>query len=331
MSYAESEFPHTSYYDYDNRELIRLYIKLTDEYEVTMNEIKSVSARLDKYEADMDSRISDLENNAIPKVVDLAVKNAMYNYQVDVNNRLNALNNRVSTVESMYASLQGQISDEVNGLRTDLNNLREDVIRNNNNLTNQINQLSNKINQISDEMHQMNSEITSYINISMNNMDGIMKLRDAQVLSDSKEYTDTKVSALYTLIEGLDLASNKKEIRWVWQYGCCFGGYNAIQWYNETPITCDWWNKSNITCEDWYVRSREIFGWFKRRQYMFSPISGKYVDVRQALMELASALKINGLTAEEYEKLGFTAEEYDAFNETAIDYDWNGRRLLGNV
>lgn len=318
MSY--SEFPHTHYSSDDNSELIVLYKQLLDAYDGTLKEIEAVSKRLEQYENDMNARIQQIENVTVPNAVNRAVQEAMYAYQQDVNNRFNELTIRLSAVENMYDSLQSELYTEISGVQNDIDALREEMIRRDESLQSQI----SKFNQ---QVESFENAVRDMLKLQMD--DTIS--RDYEMLMDSKKYTDMKVSALHTLIETLDLTSNMKCIKWVWQYGCNFGGYTAIQWYNETPITCELWNKIHINCVDWYVRGREVFHWFDRRRFMFSPVSGKYVDVRTALLELATALKINGLTAEEYDSLGFTAQEYDSFRETAGDYDWNGRELATDV
>lgn len=358
MSY--SEFPHTQYSCDDNRELIMLYKKLLDDYSGTLHEIELVSKRLTDYENNMNARILEIENVTVPNAVNRAVQEAMYQYQQEINNRFNALSLRLSTVETMYESLSNDLNTEVAGLRSDIDALREEMVRVDTSLQNQINNFNNQVSELNQKyerfVHQVNMDMSQFEDRIVDKMNDyrnemvqsqqvfehavneMLKLqmsdtisRDYEMLMDSKKYTDMKVSALHTLIETLDLTSNLKCIKWVWQYGCNFGGYDAIQWYNEPTITCELWNQIKINCVDWYVRGREVFHWFDRRRFMFSPVSGKYVDVRTALLELASALKINGLSAEEYDKLGFTAEEYDAFGVTAKEYDWNGRVLATDV
>lgn len=369
MSYAE--FPHTNYADWDLRELIDLYKKVESDYAGTLNEITEVSKRLDEYESNMDAKILAIDTTTIPQAVSRAISEAMYQYQQEVNTRFNEMSIRISTVETMYDSIQNDIQREIGGVRNDLDLLRQELLTTANNLQTQINNFNSQVDRIMQETREFEKNILGEMNILRedvkteneslkeeinsdtskfkhdiiaeidyfekevkNNLllnENDYTLRDSITLAKANEYTDRKVSALHTLIESLNLASNVKQLRWVWQYGCCFGGYNAIQWYNETPITCEEWNKSEISCIDWYIRGREVFKWFDRRKFMFSPVSGRYVDVREALLELATALKINGLTAEDYDRLGFTAEEYDSYKESAGEYDWNGRELLEYV
>lgn len=63
--------------------------------------------------------------------------------------------------------------------------------------------------------------------------------------------------------------------------------------------------------------------------FMYSPISGKYEDVRVVLRDVITTFhKANSLTASEYDALQLTASAYDAHNLTAVDYDFNGKTLL---
>lgn len=63
--------------------------------------------------------------------------------------------------------------------------------------------------------------------------------------------------------------------------------------------------------------------------FMYSPISGKYEDVRNVLMDVITTFhKSNSLKASEYDALQLTASAYDAYNLTAVDYDFNSKTLL---
>lgn len=355
MSY--SEFPHTLYgNDCDHIELIRLYKELVADYSGTLEEINSVTERLNDYVRDMNAQISNITNTVVPAAVDRAVRESISQYQSEMNTRINNLVNRVSTVENMYDSIQADIASASNNLQSEIDRLRAELMGADNTLQTQINNFNRRVDNLSQRISQFESntekqledmrrnlydaidesadEMEYNIGVAFDNLseristvENESKLRDMSVLNQSKAYTDDKVSSLHTLIENLDAAEQARKLLWLWQYGCNFGGYNAIQWYNEPMISCEDWNDSEITCVDWYVRGREVFHWFGRRNRMFSPVSGRYVDVKEALLELATALKINGITAGDYEQLGFTAREYENFREQAGDYDWNGRVL----
>lgn len=355
-----SEFPHTTYSEHGHVELIRLYQQLTADYAGTLNEITAVNNRLLQYENDMNSRIVTIETVTVPNAVNRSVQEAMNGYMQDINKRFNDLQIRLSTVENMYDSIQSTIDQEVGGVRNDLELLRAEVQSIQNNLQGQITGFSKQVDQVNANMAAFisgiqaeNTEFRKEIQQNINELDTNMSnrlqeaidmlvdfqklqredyiMRDVLNLKDSIAYTDEKVSALHTLIESLNEFQFKEQIRWLWQYGCNFGGYNAIQWYNDTFISCEDWNKSNISCTDWYVRGREIFHWFDRQHFMFSPVSGRYVDTRIAILEIATAIKINGITAAEYDSAKYTGQEYNALELSASDYDWNGRRLITDV
>lgn len=62
--------------------------------------------------------------------------------------------------------------------------------------------------------------------------------------------------------------------------------------------------------------------------YVRSPYTGKIVDVQTAIDELWEYMRVNSLTAYDYDSLHLTANEYDALNMTAYTYDFLGRRYL---
>lgn len=62
--------------------------------------------------------------------------------------------------------------------------------------------------------------------------------------------------------------------------------------------------------------------------YVYSPITGEYVDIQTAINQLAGVKK-NALTATEYDLLAMTATRFDGIAATAYDYDYNGKRVYG--
>lgn len=62
--------------------------------------------------------------------------------------------------------------------------------------------------------------------------------------------------------------------------------------------------------------------------YVRSPYTGIIVDIQTAIDELWEYMRINSLTAYEYDSLHLTADEYDALNMTAYTYDFLARRYL---
>jgi len=63
--------------------------------------------------------------------------------------------------------------------------------------------------------------------------------------------------------------------------------------------------------------------------YMYSPITGRYEDVRVVVQEIISFYHGDEiLTASEYDALDLTATAYDAYQLTAQEYDLQGKTLL---
>lgn len=62
--------------------------------------------------------------------------------------------------------------------------------------------------------------------------------------------------------------------------------------------------------------------------YVRSPYSGKIVDIQTAIDELWEYMRVNSLTAYEYDSLRLTADEYDSYELTAYNYDYFARRYI---
>lgn len=61
--------------------------------------------------------------------------------------------------------------------------------------------------------------------------------------------------------------------------------------------------------------------------FVYSPISGEYVDIQTAINELAGTRR-NALTADQYDSLEKTADAYDAVNCSAYEYDFRGKLIF---
>lgn len=61
---------------------------------------------------------------------------------------------------------------------------------------------------------------------------------------------------------------------------------------------------------------------------VFDPTSGLKVDAQTALDNIAGLIRIDALTAGEYDALELTAEEYNNAALTAYQYDYQGKLLL---
>ena len=64
------------------------------------------------------------------------------------------------------------------------------------------------------------------------------------------------------------------------------------------------------------------------RTKAYSPVSGRFVQLRDLCYELAQLMRGEALEAVEYDSIGITAEDYDGKEITAYVYDWFGRLVL---
>lgn len=63
--------------------------------------------------------------------------------------------------------------------------------------------------------------------------------------------------------------------------------------------------------------------------YMFNPMVGIVTDVRVVVNDIINNyLKVDALTAKEYDDLTLSAAAYDAYNISAYNYDFKGKVLL---
>lgn len=309
MSY--SEFPHTNYNDTDHHELILLYRRLVDSYEGTLQQITEVRNRLDAYQNSMTQHINE--------EVDARVKSSMQSFGSTIESDLNS-------IRTSIANLNNKADNYYETLNTLIERLREDVGSDVKELHQYDEQLLAQINSLNGTIVSNHNDLLRRIQSLDETLRTVIADTAANTLADATLYTVKQVTALdhklSAQIEEIEKASGHKAIRWLWQYGCYHGGFNALQWYYLTPISAECWSHYSVTCVEWYVEAKDIFHRFDNRNRMFSPVSGRFVDVKVALMELAVTLNVNNMTAKEYDSLGLTADEYDRFFITAQEYDW---------
>lgn len=327
-----SEFPHFFTEDDDMHEFIHMYQELVSKYSGTLESIKALDARLTKYENDMNSRIANLIDVVIPEKVSSAVELEMRHYEDelrDIRNSIGLLETELGTLNSKVdlndTRIRNRITAEVSVLEGKILELREEVLTE---LNSAIETVNTRITEVQESLQAEDERIESKLDHFIANFE----VHERATLLKAKEYTDEQCNELRDMINELQPVTARKRCKWLWDYGCNFGGYSAIQWYNDTTVTAGMWHETQFTCVDWYVRGRELWNFFDRCRFMFSPISGRFVNVRTVLLELITKLKWNkALTAEAYEKLNISAETYDDGNISGYEYDWNGKEILKNV
>lgn len=96
--------------------------------------------------------------------------------------------------------------------------------------------------------------------------------------------------------------------------------------YDSAALTASEYDALNLSAYDYDMyASRYISGSVdpSNLNYMFSPISGTWMPVRNVVLQLAR-FHLQGITAAAYDALNLTAAAYDAKNITAYDFDSSG-------
>lgn len=144
-------------------------------------------------------------------------------------------------------------------------------------------------------------EIQRMITESIETYDTMIRVVIAQAedsaVNRSKSYTDAQAEILRQLI----ILTSEQTLEAAKSY--------SIELYNQMKD---------------YVDSKLV-----EYNYMYSPITGQYEDVRDVVTEIVNEFhRVDALTATEYDVLDLTATAYDSYQLTADQYDFSGKTLL---
>lgn len=291
MAYGEtSEFPHAHLGDDErgHHELIMLYKDLIEKYSGTLDTITNLSAELSQFKKDMNSFL----------VTELDIYKKQVKQEL-VNNLIDWENDFSKSMDGKLTSYKAEVTSLLNDMKIEMLDFME---------------------QTDDKLETMENTQTQFMQTASEQYEQQIKSMN-KTITNFKKCVNGKIEELRnTLPLDVDL------LKWIWDYAIGLGGYTALEWYNS-GVTCEEWNASGITCVEWYTRGKYIFDWYSKFIKLFSPVSGEFVTVQDALVELALKLKINALTAEEYDKLCLTAQRVDELNMSMGEYDWAGELL----
>lgn len=312
------EFPHTHFEnDPSMHEFIGLYRELVDKYSGTYDMIRSLTQRVDKYEANINKWKSDLESIVIPNMVKNSVSQAMSKYEMEVK-QIQSDIVELQKFDSRTELRLQQLAMEIDA------GVKEAIMISDEHLLSEVAKINASLDTIRNSVTELDKKYTNVID----RLKAEMAVRDEAVLASSKRYTDSKVSEIFKLIHDLDLDHDEHSLKWLWDNGCNFGGYDAYQWYMDVEITAQMWHDLEwMDCVDWYVRGREVFRWFDRKHRIFSPWTGKLSYPEEIFTQLFAFLKVGGLTAGEYEDKKVSAERYEEMDIDAKTYDWLAKLL----
>lgn len=306
MSY--SEFPHLDENaKRDLREMIELYNELVGKYTATLDQINAVNSRLDEYIANQDTAFEAWKNNMLT-AVDRRVADDIAPLQQKVTDLQRSFEVLQALVDSKNEDIKEYVDMEIGRFELRVSAVEQKITT----TISQVNGLREDMNrQIADEVVARNSAID-------------------EAASDINNRTDMIVEQINSRIDGMECASNENRIKWIWDnaIGCC--GMSAIAWYNYQPYTCKDWNNDNLSCIQWYIHGTRGTHFNSYIHKMISPISGRFLNKGDIIIEIAKMLKPCGITAGEYDAMEIPAGVYDSKFITAYKYDMCGKGVIRN-
>ena len=323
MSFANFEFPNTNFYNSDLRELIAMYKKLVEDYdsiktmvEESVRDNKEIYQRMIAIETAM----SQLEKKIIAEV----------NATVDTK-----LSSTVEYLESENQKLVSEVATYVANINMQINALTKYV--------------NNAINGIEKKLSDTTGVLKAY---SDNGDKKVLEYIEEETARIEQQIKDIKIYQ-GEIIDPVD--EQQKSI----QYTVNNMFYNLKSWalravdFSKIGITAGEYDKIGISAWNydflakWYVREKRniveqvmkiVNGLNDRIDYVidlvdsrtkaYSPVSGRFVQLRDLCYELAQLMRGEALEAVEYDSIGITAEDYDGKEITAYVYDWFGRLVL---
>lgn len=299
-----SEFPHGNMWDGDLSELICLYDKLCKQYNYLCSEINKLNIRFANLERTMNSRIAD------------AIKKSIEAYTAKWNSDVEMLNGKMSLLSEKMAD----------GFSYRDTQRLEDMSR-----------IDEELSRIELSVTNMSIELTSHIDklySAIKTELAAVRLSNTQDIAAAKQEFRESIAEVNNRIDDLskdvgavrnpftrELSPVQKSIDDLYNLGINAGGFTALDWYNSTYITAGMFNESRITALEFYTNGRERLKMIERKDYVFSPVSGKYVKPSQAVVELAIHLGLYETTAGWFDSADITAGEYDETQLTAGQYD----------
>lgn len=294
MGYAE--FPDIDLSDTSFRELIQYYLEVRDKYNGTLQQITETNNRLTEYEKDVDGRI----NGAVESAIDIYKGTVQTEMDRRFSNIELNLNRRVQEIVEQQQIFESGVNEELDRMNTDIDSYK---------------------NQMNRRFESLSHMVVDALDAQDTKID-IFKEQMVTLITNYQNYVDAKLEEIKATLP-LEIQS----IKWLWDNVFQWHGFNCYEWYNYNDVTCEEWNRSEITCSEWYTDGKHIFAWYDNLHKFFSPVSGERVGASEAVVELAKYLKINSMTAGEYDSLHITADKYDCMRTTAGDYDWSGELL----
>ena len=330
MSFANFEFPNTNFYNSDLRELIAMYKKLVEDYE-------SIKTMVDECVSGYDILVAD--NKEIRQRM-TAIETAMSQLEKNI-------------IAEVNATVDAKVGSAVEYLENENQKLVSEVATYVANINMQINELTKYVNNSINGFEKKLADTTGVLKTYSDSGDKkVVEYVDEETEKIEQQIKDIKIYQ-GEIIDPVD--EQQKSI----QDTANNMFYNLKSWalravdFSRVGITAEEYDKIGISAwsydflAKWYVREKKniveqvmkiVNGLNDRIDYVidlvdsrtkaYSPLSGRFVQLRDLCYELAQLIRGEALEAVEYDSIGITAEDYDGKEITAYVYDWFGRLVL---
>lgn len=326
MAFGIPEFPNSRYYDDDLRELLAMYKKLVEDYD-------SIKTMIEESVRDYDSLIADNK---------------------EIHQRMTAIETAMSQLEKkIIATIDSKLGSAVEHLESENQKLVSEVATYVANINMQINGLKTYVDKAINGIEKKLTNTTGVLKTYSDNGDKkVIEYVDEENARIEQQIKDIKIYQ-GDIIDPVD--EQQKSI----QDTANNMFYNLKSWalravdFSKVGITAEEYDKIGISAwsydflAKWYVREKRsiveqvmkiVNGLNDRIDYVidlvdsrtkaYSPVSGKFVQLKDLCYELAQLMRGEALEAIEYDSIGITAEEYDGKEIAAYVYDWFGRLVL---
>ena len=367
MSFT-NEFPNTSYYGSDLRELLEMYKKLISDY-------NSILANIESANHDYESLLRDNEviHQRLDKMIsDVEAKQNEYNAEFNIKTAeaLEQIRNEVLTTLPNFDDVLHEVDTKTNYMLNTLYEFEKDFTNTldtkvglvESKLTNVDNKISGVEISVDGKLLQFNSDITTrlqntntYITTKIKELYNklqTIKIDQGEVINpvDGKQDTIQKVfNDLYNRIDGWKLTVDECDALEfnVDEYDNMNLSVENIEelsrWYcDERPklikhIFTNLENFKNklgtyVTNEINKLRAEidvdGLMRLFNQRTTAYSPISGRLIPLQELFYESIDLFKHDSLTVDELDTLDLSADEYDNKQLTATDYDWKSAIVM---
>lgn len=294
MSYLSYDFPHTSYYNSDLRELLGIVKNVVDDYNKLVDDIEALNAWKQEHTAEYNALITRLGN----------VENEINTFETKINKQ--------------FAELDAQIQSEFNELKTDIDNRFATALAE---FTRMYNQLKHEIEidianmkqditkltlELREAIYDFRIEMVEYLDerfdLFIQNLPDYTKL----IVHNPVRGTDTTVQvAIDDLYNGFNV------------FGLTAREFDSLE------LTCSEFDNLGITAHEFDSLGYKLLHYPDPDYYMRDPFSGEIIPVKDVVMKLF-ALHAGTLTVDAFEALDLTCAEFDAKETTAFNFDYFG-------